>query len=94
MKIIPFVLAGVVLSACMPAGYVDITVALKEMNQRIAPAALFCPELAYPPGSEVTCTVEGMTRYHDVSVLITENGIEFADPEAARQAIQFVTEDM
>ena len=69
-----------------PSG-VDILIALKEMNQRIAPAALACQDWSYPEGSVVLCQVESSTKYADVEVTVLSDGIEFTDPDAAQVAI-------
>jgi hypothetical protein len=66
---------------------VDILISLKEVNQRIAPAALSCPEWSYPEGATVTCTLESATDYSDVEMIIGSDGIKFLDERAAQEAI-------
>lgn len=69
---------------------VDILIALKGLNQEVAPAAISCPDWSYPQGTIVRCTVEGVSQFAEVDVLITKDGVEFADSRAAKVAINSV----
>ena len=68
----------------------DILISLKETNQRIAPAALSCPEWSYPAGSVVECTLESGSRRTPVQVNVTETGVVFADGADTSAAIDYV----
>lgn len=70
---------------------VDILISLKEINQRIIPAALSCPDWSYPAGSTPLCQVEGPAGRADVEVIVSEAGVDFANQQAAAQALAFVS---
>ena len=82
---------AVVVFALMPRPQgTDILISLKETNQRIAPAALSCPEWSYPAGSVVECTLESGNKRTPVQVKVTETGVVFADDADASDAIDYV----
>ena len=68
----------------------DILVSLKETNQRIAPAALSCPEWSYPAGSVVECTLESGSRRVPILVNVTGTGVVFVDDAEAAAAIDYL----
>ena len=65
-------------------GKVDTTISLKELNQRIAPIAISCPKPYYPKGTEVVCLVEAPTARSSVVMAVSEDAIDFRDPESAQ----------
>ena len=82
---------AVVVFVLMPRPHgTDILISLKETNQRIAPAALSCPEWSYPAGSVVECTLESGNKRTPVQVEVTETGVVFADDVDASDAIDYV----
>ena len=61
----------------MPEGYIDITLHLKNLNQTISPAAVSCPDLAYPPDTTQICLIEGPGISSPVTVVIGKDGLSF-----------------
>ena len=84
------VLLAVVILLRPQAQGVDILISLKELNQKIAPAALSCPEWSYPAGSTPVCRLEGPAGITNVQVIVSESGIEFANVESAEQSLDVV----
>lgn len=85
------VLLAVVLLLRPQANGVDILISLKEINQRIVPAALSCPDWSYPAGSTPLCQVEGPAGRANVEVIVSESGVDFANQQEAEQALAFVS---
>ena len=73
------------------ANGVDVLISLKETNQRIAPAALSCPQWSYPEGSTVLCQVEGPGGRTKVGVTISDAGVAFSDESQAARALAQVS---
>ena len=70
---------------------VDVLISLKETNQRIAPAALSCPQWSYPEGSTQVCQVEGPGGRTEVRVTISDAKVTFTDANQAARALAQVS---
>lgn len=72
--VLGMVLGGMQLAAW--GGKEDISIALKTLNQDIAPAAISCPQVYYKLNSEITCRLEGSAGSLPIEMIVVPGGVK------------------